>query len=169
MTRSTTTATATAAISLIERVLFLRRVPLFADLAPSDLEHVAATAEERGYADGETLAAQGELGDELHIVVEGTIRVVQERDGSDHGLALRTEGDAVGEMSLITHAPRVASLVAEGPVRTIRIGHRAFESMLRERPEVALAVMRELAQRLTEGDRARGQVGSDGTTRLRHT
>jgi CRP/FNR family cyclic AMP-dependent transcriptional regulator len=139
------------AISLIERVIFLRQVPLFADLALADLERVAEIAEERGYADGETIAAEGELGSELHIVVEGVVRVVQDRDGSDHELAQRTVGDAVGEMSLITNTPRMASLVANGPARTLRIGHREFESMLRERPDVALAVMRVLAQRLSEG------------------
>jgi CRP-like cAMP-binding protein len=42
----------------------------------------------------------------------------------------------------------VASLVAEGDVRTLRIGHREFEGMVRERPDIALAVMRVLAQRL---------------------
>jgi CRP-like cAMP-binding protein len=57
----------------------------------------------------------------------------------------------VGEMSLLTRSPRIASLVAEGVVRTIRIGDREFESMLRERPDVALGVMRVLAQRLAEG------------------
>ena len=144
------------AISLIERVLFLRQVPLFADLTPADLERVAEIAEERGYADGETIAAEGELGNELHIVVEGVVSVIQDRDGTEHELARRTTGDAVGEMSLITHTPRIASLVASGPVRTIRIGHGKFESMLRERPDVALAVMRVLAQRLTEVDRNPG-------------
>jgi HEAT repeat protein len=141
----------TGAISLIERVIFLRQVPLFADLSTADLERVAEIAEERGYADGETIAAEGELGDELHIVVEGVVRVVQDRNGSDHELARRTAGDGVGEMSLITHTPRIASLVASGPTRTLRIGYREFESMLRERPGVALAVMRVLAQRLSEG------------------
>ena len=141
----------TAAISLIERVIFLRQFPLFAALAPADLEHVAENAEERGYADGETIAAEGELGDELHIVVEGVVRVVQDREGSEHELARRTAGDGVGEMSLITHTPRMASLLASGLTRTLRIGRREFESMLRERPDVALAVMRVLAQRLSEG------------------
>jgi CRP-like cAMP-binding protein len=112
---------------------------------------VAEIAEERGYAEGETIAAEGELGDELHIVVEGVVRVVQDRDGTDRELARRTTGDAVGEMSLITHTPRMASLVANGPARTLRIGRREFEGMLRERPDVALAVMRVLAQRLSEG------------------
>jgi CRP-like cAMP-binding protein len=42
----------------------------------------------------------------------------------------------------------VASLLADGDVRTLRIGHREFEGMVRERPDIALAVMRVLAQRL---------------------
>ena len=56
-------------------------------------------------------------------------------------------------MSIITRNPRIASLVAEGPVRTIRIGHREFESMVRERPDLALGVMRVLALRLAESAR----------------
>lgn len=139
-----------AAISIIERVLFLRKVALFADLAPSDLERVARLAEERGYADGEVIAAEGELGEDLHIIVDGRIRVIQDRDGSERELARRTAGDVVGEMSIITQAPRVATLVADGPVRTIRLRHREFESMLRERPTVAMGVMRVLAYRLAE-------------------
>lgn len=139
-----------AAISIIERVLFLRKVALFADLAPSDLERVARLTEERGYADGEVIAAEGELGEDLHIIVDGTIRVIQDRDGSERELARRTAGDVVGEMSIITQTPRVATLVADGPVRTIRLRHREFESMLRERPTVAMGVMRVLAYRLAE-------------------
>src|SRR5207247_7086682 len=62
-------------LSLIERVLFLRQVSLFADLPPADLERVASIADELSYADGELVAAEGELGQELHIVVERTLRV----------------------------------------------------------------------------------------------
>jgi HEAT repeat protein len=138
------------ALSSIERVLFLRKVTMFTDLSPKDVERVAQLAEERGYADGEIIAAEGEMGDELHIVIEGTIRVVEDRGGQDGEVARRRDGDVVGEMSLITREPRVASLVADGPVRTLRLGNREFESMLRERPGIAMAVMRVLAQRLTE-------------------
>jgi HEAT repeat protein len=147
-----------ATLSSIERVLFLRSVPLFADLSPPDLERVARLTEERGFADGEVIASEGELGDELHIVVEGTIRVVQERSGGEHELARRAAGDVVGEMSLIAQAPRIASLVADGPVRTIRLGHRDFESMLRERPGIAMGVMRVLANRLAEEARRQGET-----------
>ena len=164
----------TRTLSSIERVLFLRQVSLFADLPPADLERVASIADERSYADGEVVAQQGELGQELHIVIEGTLRVTQERDGSERQLALRTDGDVVGEMSLITQTPRIASLVAVGDVRTIRIGHREFESMLRERPSVGLAVMRVLANRLAEAppppasslEEQLGDPLGDGDTRV---
>jgi HEAT repeat protein len=147
-----------ATLSPIERVLFLRNVSLFTGLSPQDLERVALLAEERGFADGEVIASEGELGDELHIVIDGTIRVVQDRGSTEHELARRATGDVVAEMSLITQSPRIASLVADGAVRTIRLGHREFESMLRERPAIAMAVMRVLANRLAEDAHRHGDA-----------
>jgi CRP-like cAMP-binding protein len=143
----------TATVSVVERVLILRRIPLFVDLSPADLERLALIAEEQGYDDGETIAREGELGDAMHIVTDGVIRVVSDADGEERVLARRTAGEVVGEMSIITRNPRIASLVADGPVRTIRIGQRAFESMVRERPDLALGVMRVLALRLAESAR----------------
>jgi CRP-like cAMP-binding protein len=141
-------------ISAIERVLILRRIPLFADLSPADLEGIARIAEERGFADGETIAREGELGDEMHVVTDGVIRVVTDLGGNEREIARRSAGDVVGEMSIITREPRVASLVADGAVRTMRIGHGDFESMLRERPDLAIGVMRVLAERLAESARS---------------
>jgi len=141
---------APATVSSVERVLILRRIPLFADLSPGDLERLASIAEERAYDDGEEIARQGELGDSMHIVTDGTIRVVSESEGDERILARRSAGEVVGEMSIITRNPRIASLIADGPVKTIRIGHRDFESMVRERPDLALGVMRVLALRLAE-------------------
>ena len=142
-----------AMVPLVERVLILRKVPLFEDLTPSDLDRLAAIAEEQGFADGEMIAREGELGDAMHVVIDGVIRVTNEGDGAERVLARRGVGEFVGEMSIITRNPRMASLTAEGPVRTIRIGRREFESMVRERPDLALGVMRVLAQRLTESTR----------------
>jgi hypothetical protein len=143
-----------ATLSVIERVLFLRKVPLFADVSPQDLERVAELVEERGYADGEVIASEGEIGDEEYIVIEGVIRVVQDRDGTEREVARRGVGDVVGGLSLLRRAPRIASLVADGAVRTICISYRDVESILRERPEIAMAAMRVLANRLAEASGA---------------
>lgn len=138
-------------LSAMERVLFLRDVPLFADLPPADLKHVADVAEELTFADGDAIAVEGEPGDDMHVIVAGTVRVLHRVPGAgERQLARRSTGDAVGEMAVITREPRVASLVAEGEVRTLRIGRAEFETILRERPETALAVMRVLSHRLAE-------------------
>ncbi len=146
-----------ATMPVIERVLFLRRVPLFDELAPADLGAIAEVAQERSFADGELLASEGELGDELLIVASGTVRV--EAGGSE--IARRGAGEVVGEMSLITRGPRMASLVADGDVRAIRIGRREFESMIHDRPDIGIGVMRVLAQRLAEARPAGPSPGSN--------
>ncbi len=135
----------TTSMSVVERMLVLRGIPLFAALTPTELQRVAEIADESSYVDGDVLAAEGELGEELHIVLDGTVRVER---SSGETIARRGAGDVVGEMSIITRSPRVASLVADGDVRTVRVDRRRFESMVRERPEIALAVMRVLAERI---------------------
>jgi HEAT repeat protein len=134
-----------SSMSPMELVLVLRGIPLFSALAPAELQRVAAISEERSYSKGEVIGAEGELGDEMHVVLDGAVRVVRSDGGT---IARRGAGDAIGEMSVITRTPRVASLIADGNVRALRIGHREFEAMVRERPDIALAVMRVLAERL---------------------
>jgi CRP-like cAMP-binding protein len=63
---------------------------------------------------------------------------------------LSKPGDPVGEMSIISRAPRIASLVAAGQVRALCIERQDFEQILRQRPETSLAVMRVLCKRLED-------------------
>ena len=87
------------------------------------------------------------MGDGLHVLVDGAVAV--DADGGAR-IAERGPGDVVGEMSLITQRPRMASLRAIGDVRTIWISRRAFEGMVHDRPNIAIGVMRVLADRLAE-------------------
>ena len=141
-------------LPMMERVLFLRRVPLFADLPPHDLLPIAAIASEHSFADADTIAEQGEPGDEMHIIVSGYVMVIiRETDGHQEVLAVRSAGDVIGEMAVITGGARMASLAAKGDVRLLSIERRQFESVLRERPETALALMRILCERLATLER----------------
>jgi HEAT repeat protein len=135
-----------ATMPMMERVLFLRKVALFQELAPADLMPIAEVADEQTFVAGDLLGDEGERGDGLHVIVAGTVRV--ETGGTE--IARRGTGDVVGEMSLITMHPRMASLRADGDVRTIWISRRAFEGMLHDRPDIAIGVMRVLALRLAE-------------------
>jgi cyclic nucleotide-binding protein len=144
-----------ATLPVMDRVLFLRRVPLFADLPPQDLLPIAAIASEHSFADADTIAEQDEPGDEMHIIVSGYVMVIlRQPDGHQQVLAVRSAGDVIGEMAVITSSPRMASLAAKGPVRLLSIARRPFEAMLRERPETSLALLRVLCQRLADRDAA---------------
>jgi HEAT repeat protein len=141
-------------LSVMERILFLQRVPLFADLPPTELKQVAAIAYEHMFSEDDVIARQGEQGDEMYIIVDGEVTVETELEpGESAELARRGPGEYVGEMAIISHEPRMASLRATSDVRMLCIGQKEFEGIIRERPETSLAVMRGLIDRLKEARR----------------
>ena len=138
MTRTETT------VPLVERVVLLRKAPLFAALPPQELQPIGEVAEEHFFEEGDLIAAEGEPGDTAYIIVDGEVDVVS----GGRTLAVRRSGEVIGEMSVISSSPRVASLRAKSDVRVLEIHKPAFEAILRERPETALALMRVLSERL---------------------
>ena len=141
----TMTHTLTTQVPMVERVIFLRKVPLFEALPPQGLEPIAAVAEEEDFSEGELLAVRGDPGDTLYVIVAGQVRVV---GADEQELAVRGPGDFIGEMAVISSKPRVASLVAMSDVRVLELHRPAFEAILRERPEIGLAMMRILCDLL---------------------
>jgi HEAT repeat protein len=141
-----------ATLSLMERILFLRRVPLFADLPPADLKQVAGISSEVLFLDGQVIARQGEPGLELFILVSGEVRVLMStaNQSEPREVARRRAGEYVGEMAILGQEPRMATLIADRAVRALCIRQKQFEGILRERPETSLAMMRILIQRLKE-------------------
>ncbi len=138
-------------LSLMERILFLRRVPLFKRLSTADLKNVAGIAEEVLFTDGDQIALQGEPGDRMYLILSGEILVQAWRaDGQAREIARRKDSDCVGEMALISREPRMASLIAVGDVRTLCLDQKTFRALLRERPEVSTALMEVLSARIRE-------------------
>jgi CRP-like cAMP-binding protein len=87
----------------------------------------------------------------MFVIISGEVRIVVNNEGQpEREIARRAAGDVVGEMSLISGDLRIATVLAVGEVRALCLDRLSFESLLRERPEVGLAVMRELCTRLKE-------------------
>jgi hypothetical protein len=142
-------------LSTLDRILFMKRVPLFTMLPPEDLAHVARLATEHVYSEGSVIAREGDRGERLYVIASGAVRVI----AGEREIARRKEGDYVGELSLITGEPRMATLVAAGETRCLAIGRREFEAIIRDRPQVGLAVIRTLSERLREAqDTSRASV-----------
>jgi HEAT repeat protein len=140
----------TRTIGDVDRMLFLRRVPLFRELQPEDLQRIAATATECLYAPGEALVREGDIGSDMVIIVEGTVRVVRSDEGGEERL-LRGygPGDHIGELAVLREQPRAATVLAEEPgVRGLVIEGEGVMAILRERPDAAMAMLATLAERI---------------------
>lgn len=139
-----------ATLSLMERILFFKRVPLFENLSPGDIKQVAALAQEESFSDGINIVREGEIGDVMFIIVSGEVRVLVTREQKEVEIARRKAGEYVGEMALISREPRSATVTAVGNVRALCIDQKSFESLLRDRPDASLAVIQVLCERLKE-------------------
>ncbi len=134
----------------LDTMLLLRRVPLFAGLDPEDLQRIATTTEERTWADGEALMREGDLGDELVVLMSGSVRVTRrEPDGSERAVRSYAAGEHIGELAVLRERPRAATVTADGPVHGLLINGAALKSILRERPDAAMAMLATLAERIS--------------------
>jgi CRP-like cAMP-binding protein len=126
------------------KVELIKGVPLFAECSRKELGEVAGIADEIDLREGKELTKQGQAGREFFILVEGTADV---KKGSRRVNRLGP-GDFFGEISLIRHTPRTATVVATSPVRTLVITERSFQSLLQHQPGIQNKVLSALAARL---------------------
>ncbi len=127
----------------------LRRLPLFSGLDTRDLDPLAQVTSERAYPPDEPVYVQGEPGDEMMMVIDGTARITWRLPDETVEVAMLRPGAVVGEMALLTDRPRAADVHAgPGGLVGLVIERKAFESILCERPGVALELLSVLAERL---------------------
>jgi putative ABC transport system ATP-binding protein len=134
----------------------LRDVPIFAMLDTPRLKLIAFTSARVTLADGQILFREGDSADAAYIILSGSVAVF--REGADGPTHLSTVGrhGIIGEMGLISGAPRSATIVAASDVTVLRINKDVFLDLLGELPSVALAIMREQIGRLNNAERRFG-------------
>ncbi|MCI0553365.1 MAG: HEAT repeat domain-containing protein [Anaerolineae bacterium] len=151
-------------LSTLERILLLREVPMFSKLAPQDLEQIAEIAHEQLYSPRAVICRDGDPGNTLFIIVHGSVDVIKEKDKQETVIAMRDAGEFVGEMAILESAPRSATLRAHTPVRMLVIEGNAFNTILLDRPEVAVSVLRHMSTRVRElNDRVSASLSRSDT------
>jgi len=126
----------------------LRLVPLFAGLPEPALARLARQFAPERVAGGRTIVAQGELGDRFYLIARGTVEVTQ-RDGAgtEQVLNVLTDGDYFGELALLQHGPRTASVRARTPCVLLGLAAQHFERLLAEETGVRETIERVAAER----------------------
>lgn len=124
----------------------LRDVSFFEGFSDAELEKVATLVEEVEAEQGAELMDQGRPGLECYVIVDGEASVLF---GGEH-VATLGAGSMVGEMALIDHRPRSASVVADTPMTLLALDAKSFRRMLDEMPRASQKVMALLNARLRE-------------------
>jgi len=123
----------------------LAEVPLFAGVPKRHVRKIAELVREARYQEGSVIVRRGEPGNDVFVVVDGRASV--ELPGGLAPVELGP-GEFFGEMALIDGGARSATVAAASELLCLRLTRAAFTKIVRHEPEIALAVMRELAARL---------------------
>ena len=137
----------------------LRKVPLFSELGPPELERVAEISRERAYPRNSVILFEDDPGDALYVVAQGQVKVVLiGEDGREVILSVLGEGEFFGEMALIDDEPRSAHVIAMNDSTLLVIRREDFQGILRQTPGIALALLRALSWRLRRVDEKVGSL-----------
>lgn len=134
---------------------------LLSSWGPAELEDLLSRATLHTMRKGDVLLHQGDPGDSLVILLDGTLRIsMVSSNGREIILDYAEAGSVLGEIALLDGGERTASVTALGEGRYLRLGARAFREVLERHPSIAWRLLREMARRLRnanltiESDRA---------------
>ena len=126
----------------------LSQVELFRRCSAVDLMHLATIADQVDLPAGYELCREGRVAQECFVVVRGEAAV--EIGGEQ--VAIIGPGETIGEMGLLEHKPRSATVRTTTPVSTYVIARNRFDDLLERYPSVARLILAELTGRLRQAD-----------------
>jgi CRP/FNR family transcriptional regulator, cyclic AMP receptor protein len=125
-------------------------VPLLSRLSTSQRARLAKLATTRGYKPGATVVRQGDTSMSFYVVLSGRVRVEQEVGEGRITLREYGPGGFFGEMGLIDDMPRSATVVSTDATECALLSKWDFRNELREDPDIALALLPLLCQRIRD-------------------
>jgi CRP-like cAMP-binding protein len=126
------------------KVEALGRATLFSALSKKELGELAKVTEDMEVPAGKVLCREGETGREFFVILQGEAEVTKNGDR----ITTLSEGDFFGEIALVEHRPRTATVTATNDLRFFVLTSQAFWALLDHRPEIQREVLRLLAARL---------------------
>ncbi|GAB4483603.1 MAG: hypothetical protein OHK006_05160 [Thermodesulfovibrionales bacterium] len=138
----------------MEEMDLLKKIFFLNGLTTGELIKINILAQKADFREGETIFREGDPGDALYIIKEGTVRIEK---GSCH-IDTLGPGEPIGEMAFIDKGPRSATLVAHSDVSLIRIPADQLEQVFEIDKNLAFkihtAIIKNLAKRLREANEA---------------
>ena len=147
-------------VDLYDLVAILSQIPLFAGIDRSKLKLLAFTSERVDYDAGQTVFTQGSIGDKAYVILEGWADVILESGGGETVVAEIGRDKVFGEMALLSNMPRTTAIRARTALSLLAINHDVFVRLIEENSDIAVGLMRMLAERLASTLRDYGRVAA---------
>ncbi len=140
-------------MDITQEVEFLRSIPMLSKLDSSKLKLLAFTSRLVEYRDGEYLFRKKDPADCVYLIMSGKAEVVSDpvspEDESQVTL-VRSEGELIGEMAVLSRQDRTASIRAKGTLSVLCMEGDMFVQLLASNSDAALDVMRQLSDKLAQ-------------------
>lgn len=128
----------------------------------TELEELIRSVEVEEFNQGEKLFEEGEEGDCLYLIQRGSVTVAREIGGKEAVISYVAAGNYVGEMALISDAPRSATIRAAVPVEALKLAGGAFRALMQRSPTVRQAMEASYRGRMLENIEAVEQPKAGG-------
>ena len=155
-------ASSPQAKQVMDETAILRQLQTFLspELTRDDLSELIEAAQTKTFGRGEALIEEGDEGDALYVIRSGSATVSRKVGNSDVVMAYVPAGQFVGEMALLFHQTRSATVRATVPVEAVELDGALFRSLLDEKPKLRAIVDRVARERAEENQRSGNDVAS---------
>ncbi len=102
--------------------------------------------------EGKVIFREGEAGDQMYIIQEGSVRITKAMGKTEHVLAVLGKGEFFGEMAIVSNTPRSATATAANTVRLLSFNREGFISMIEKNARIALNIIDKLSRRLQQAN-----------------
>ncbi|MDD9866824.1 MAG: cyclic nucleotide-binding domain-containing protein [Verrucomicrobiales bacterium] len=130
----------------VQRILFLKNVPLFSTMPPDTLAWVAEAADEVNYLAGQAIFEKGSRGDSMYVIADGSVSIHDEGET----IAELPQGAFFGELSILDGETRSASAKAKSDCLLLVIRQASFHRILSKQFDVTESLLKILVRRIRE-------------------
>lgn len=140
--------------TLVEHLIMLQKIPLFSGMTLEQLDAIHRCLCEQQYTKGELIFGEGDIGDEMFIILEGEVEILIKLD-SDHPFLLSTIGSGAyfGEMSILDDEPRSAAARVSENARVLVLKGEQLKDLIFNMPELAFTIFKVLSARQRRSDK----------------
>ncbi len=134
---------------LLDRILLLKRSPIFSEVHTEDLRAVALELEDENYFTGDTVFEINHYGDHMYILQTGKVGIsIDNNPKSVTYIATLGPGDCFGEMNLLDDQARSATAVVLEDSHILSLQKSRLHGLIIQYPELSLGILKGLSLRL---------------------